>query len=170
MPRVSSVRNGRKLTPEERSRSDHGADGPAMLARASRIIETIDAGVTARQMERAADYPLDRLEEASLLTERQIDALRKLQRLFVRGFGRAKFVQTEAFGIPNDEALLSQAGARREYVDAAHRVPPRSHPALARLMRDEWPGGAEHDLRLIRAGADALADHFGLPAATGMAA
>ena len=55
---------------------DHGAIGPAMLARPSRMAETIVAGILRREV--ADNHLIDRLEHAAQISARQYEAAQKL--------------------------------------------------------------------------------------------
>lgn len=169
MPRVSRRAHGthgKVLTAEERSRPDHGADGPAMRSRPSRIIETKDAGVTTRLMARARDYPLDHYEDGCLLTERQLNAGRRLGLLYAIGFGFPVLVArlVSSGGTLSDTRTASQTSCRRQYGEAMERVPASARETICRIVRGEFPKQL-HALDYVRAGLDAVADLWQLPRA-----
>lgn len=160
MPRVTRRVGGKLQTAEERARPDYGTNGLAMKARASRVIETKDAGVLVRVMDPA--YPLDRYEAAALLTERQIFALRRLQIHYAIGFGFPKLVPSDPAGSLSEDRAERQTVARRAYGEAMALVPPRSQAPISNVVRSEWPKVIDA-LLLIRIGADAVADHWRMP-------
>ena len=61
-----------RAAPDAEDRIDHGATGPAMEARPSRLVETIQAGVTRKEMQGA--HLVDRMHAASQLSDRQYAA------------------------------------------------------------------------------------------------
>lgn len=169
MPKVSRRAHGthgKLLTAEERSRPDHGTNGPAMRARPSRIIETKDAGVTTRLMSRARDYPLDHYEDGALLTERQLDAGRRLALFYARGYGFPVLVARllGSGGTLSDTRAASQTSCRRQYGEAMQHAPASSRETLCRIVRGEFPKQLRA-LDHIRAGLDAIADFWHLPRA-----
>lgn len=162
MPKINRGGRPRRAPLEERNRPDLGATGQAMLARKSRVIETIEAGVTTRLMDPTEIYPIDRYEASAQISERQVNALRRLQRFYALGFGRPKLVPGEPGGSMSEELDARRTAARRSYAEAMAVVHPRSQAPISSIVRSEWPSALEA-LPLLRGGAEALADYWRLP-------
>ena len=144
-------------------RPDHGTIGPAQAARPSRIVETIAAGVTAREM--MPDTPLDHWERGALLSERQVDAGWELTRAFQAGFPAKRVTASYGAGHGGDTGLdadMALTAARGRYTRWMDQVPHECRHAVARMVRGEFPnmtGG----LSYIRQALTHLADDMGLP-------
>lgn len=171
MPKVSRRRNGRLQTAEERATPDHGADGPAQMARRFEVREWKSTGTTAKRM--VADphpetYPLDHYERTSLLTERQIFAGRRLALCYAKGFGFPRIV-ARLIGVGgatlSDSRAETQSGCRRIYCAALAAAPESSHTTLVEVVRGEWPKRT-NALQYLREGLDRIADHWGFARVT----
>jgi hypothetical protein len=134
-----------------------------MLARPSRTVETIAAGVTRREM--GDSSPLDHYRTHALLTERQCEALEALERRYrtwrpperVTG----SYGQRRGSGDVSDDEAELQARAKREYHHLLIQAPAGTRHAIALVASSEWPTmcGA---LLLLRRGLDKIADHLKL--------
>jgi hypothetical protein len=129
-----------------------------MMARASTVVETAEAGVLIRWMEDSG--PIAHYRRTGLLMDRQCDALARLADLYEesgrRGATSAGYGQrVGGFGEMSD----AQAHAWRDYCRLLDRAPPETRHALALVADGLFPtmsGG----LPLVRRGSTALANHL----------
>lgn len=153
-----ALRRGQRRAVDPKPRSDLGAAGPAMKARASVVVETAEAGIRVRWME--DDTPIGHYRRGALLTDRQCDALARLAEMYEESGRRMATTggygsRVGGFGEMSDE----QARAWRDYCKLLDRAPPETRHAVAMVASGEFPGfsGAKD---LLRKGATALADHL----------
>lgn len=143
---------------DARTKPDHGANGQAMKARQSEVVETADAGVTVRWMQ--DDGPIAHYRRAALLTDRQCDALARLSEWYEDSGRRCGVVSGYGARVGGfAEMSDGQAKAWKEYCRLLEVVPANSRHALALVAGGDFPGfsGA---LNLLRQGSTALADHL----------
>ncbi|MFH5927067.1 hypothetical protein [Roseomonas xinghualingensis] len=149
----------RKQTVQQpRPRADLGASGPAMQARPSTVVETVEAGVLIRWMEDTG--PIAHYRRTGLLLDRQCDALARLAELYEESGRRAATSagyggRVNAYGEMSD----AQAYAWRDYCRLLDRAPPDTRHALALVADGEFPR-ISCGLQLLRRGAEALAIHL----------
>jgi len=153
-----AMRQGTRRAVDQRTRPDHGANGPAMKCRASAVVETAEAGVTVRWMEE--DSPIAHYRRGALLKDRQCDALARLAEWYEESGRRA--ATTASYGTRVGgfaEMSDAQAHAWREYCKLLDVAPAQCRHAVASVASGDFPGfsGA---LNLLRIGATALADHL----------
>ena len=150
----------RHAAPPPRPRADHGTAGPAMAARPSVVVETVEAGTTVRWMEDTG--PIAHYRRGGLLLDRQCDALARLAE-FYEDSGRRGAVsggygsRVGGFGQMSDR----QAKAWKDYCGLLDKAPPETRHAIALVAEGTFPTMANH-LYLIRRGASALADRLQL--------
>lgn len=145
---------------------DFGTTGPAQQARPCGTGETIQAGVTYRQMHDT--HPIDVWDRSAQLTERQINAAWMLTKAFRLGYPERAI--TPAYGASrggdsSPDAAVALTIARRNYGGWMDRTPPDCRHVLARMVRGEYPG-VSCGLQLVRKGLDAVADEMRLPRET----
>jgi hypothetical protein len=105
----------------------------------------------------AAEGLLQHLEQAGLLTWRQITAAGTLARLYGLGGGRRPWCKGTGPGRSED----IEAAARLEFARLLEEVPLRCRGPLTTLAMGEWVT-AYNPLALWREGLTALADHLRL--------
>lgn len=160
--RSAEMRRARDITAKGSS-SDHGTTGPAQAARPFRVGETIQAGVTHREM--LDGHPLTYYGEKALLSQRQIDAGQWLcTRFSTAGLRHGDVVTSggQTGGNQSDEDAERQTRALREYDMMMRRIAPRCHATVCRLVRGEYPneiGG----LDLLRDALDTVAEALKMP-------
>lgn len=114
---ASAIRRARRLRAAKPPQHDRGADGPAMLARACRPVETAVAGVLATQT--LDGHLLDRMHQRAQLSDRQYEAAMRLLEMC-------------------DAAGLSIAGAAQYGRITFDRGPPSEMPDEMAEARGAW--------------------------------
>lgn len=148
----------RAVDAPERPRSDLGCDGAAQAIRASRVVETAEAGMRVRWME--DEGPIAHYRRAALLTDRQCDALARLAEHYEEAGRRAAL--TGGYGGRvggHGEISDAQAEAWKRYCRLLDQAPADTRHALA-LVADGLFPGISGAMGLLRRGATALADHL----------
>lgn len=162
--------DGKIKTAEERGRPDRGPDGLAAVLRLSEIKESKVIGTSVKRI--IADptnketYPLDYYERVALLSDRQVNAGRRLALYFSKAFGHPKLTNCLVEG-PGGSTLSEERAEKKSFCRRAYdeAMAPLSASlqvtlTLQEVVRGEWPKRL-HGLQYLREGLSHLADFWG---------
>jgi hypothetical protein len=158
-----------RTLPTSENLIDHGADGPAALARPRRI-ERVATGNT-RQGREGADAvryqdsdPWHHYANAGQITERQLLAGRALTRQYQAGYSAMLAMPSygsSGGGGLSDEEDRNRSAARTLYNTMADLIPHSARHAMACMVRYEFPTMANR-IAYVREGCDVIADYLQL--------